>query len=150
MGPLLFSIYINDLPDAISSRVRLFADDCIVYREIKSPQDSDLLQTDIDSLSKWESTWQMSFNVSKCYSMRVSHKTKPFTRDYLMDGKILQSVKHQPYLGVVISNDLSWTHHINLTASKANKMLGLLRRNIYSCNSDIKETAYKALVCSKL
>ena len=67
-----------------------------------------------------------------------------------MDGKILQSVKHQPYLGVVISNDLSWTHHINLTASKASKMLGLLRRNSYSCNSDIKETAYKALVRSKL
>ena len=55
---------------------RLFADDCIMYREIKSPQDSALLQKDIDSLCQWENTWQMSFNSAKCY-MSCMSLTKP-------------------------------------------------------------------------
>ena len=99
LGPLLFLIYINDLPDAVSSHTRLFADDCIMYREIKSPQDSALLQKDIDSLCQWENTWQISFNSAKCYVMHVSHKTKPLTQEYHMNGRALESVSHHLYLG---------------------------------------------------
>ena len=68
LGPLLFLIYINDVPDAVSSDVRLFADDCIMYKEIKTAKDQDALQKDIDSLCKWEKSWQMSFNSTKCYT----------------------------------------------------------------------------------
>ena len=77
LGPLLFLAYINDLPDSVSSDVRLFADDLILYREITSSRDSIKLQQDIDSLSKWESTWQMKFNTDKCFIMRMTHKKKP-------------------------------------------------------------------------
>ena len=90
LGPLLFLIYINDLPDAVSSDVRLFADDCIMYKEIKSAKDQDALQKDIDSLCKWEKSWQMSFNSTKCYTMHVTHKTNILTRDYNMNGKVLE------------------------------------------------------------
>ena len=72
LGPVLFLIFINDLPDNIRSSVRLFADDCVLYRNIKSPLDCHILQDDLNSLAKWEMDWQMKFNVSKCHSMRVT------------------------------------------------------------------------------
>lgn len=150
LGPLLFLLYINDLPDSVSSKVRLFADDCILYREICRPEDSKLLQRDIDSLCQWEKTWQMAFNPTKCHTMHVTHKSKPLTFDYNMNGISLQTVDHHPYLGVEISKNLDWACHIKIITNKANKMLGLLKRNIYSCSQSVKETAYKTLVRPRL
>ena len=72
LGPVLFLIFINDLPDNIRSSVRFFADDCVLYRNIKSPIDCQILQDDLNSLSQWETDWQMKFNVAKCHSMRVT------------------------------------------------------------------------------
>ena len=54
LGPLLFLTYINDLPNNIHSSIRLFADDCILYREIKNEIDSQQLQKHLNSLMKWE------------------------------------------------------------------------------------------------
>ena len=72
LGPVLFLIFINDLPDNIKSSVRLFADDCVLYRNINSPLYCQILQDDLNSLAKWEMDWQMKFNVSKYNSMRVT------------------------------------------------------------------------------
>ena len=58
---LFFLIFINDLPDNIKSSVRLFADDCVLYRNIHSLQDCLILQEDLDSLGLWEADWQMKF-----------------------------------------------------------------------------------------
>ena len=78
LGPVLFLIFIiniNDLPDNIRSSVRLFADDCVLYRNINSLTDCQILQEDLNSLAQWETDWQMKFNVAKCHSMRVTrHK----------------------------------------------------------------------------
>ena len=72
LGMVLFLIFINDLPDNIRSSVRLFADDCVLYRNIHSLQDCLTLQEDLTSLGQWEANWQMKFNVAKCHSMRVT------------------------------------------------------------------------------
>ena len=61
LGPLLFLVYINDLPRGIQSDIRLFADDCIIYREIKSPEDQLKLQQDLNDVIAWEKKWEMSF-----------------------------------------------------------------------------------------
>jgi len=67
LGALMFLIYINDLPDCIKhSTVRLFVDDCIIYKDILSGRDNHLLQMDINAITKWADTWLMKFNVSKC------------------------------------------------------------------------------------
>ena len=72
-GPLFLLIYINDLPDNIHSTVRLFADDCVLYREINNQLDSQELQKDLDELTKWEHDWQIHFNPDKCFVMRLTH-----------------------------------------------------------------------------
>ena len=60
------------IPDNIRSSVRLFADNCVLYRNIKSLTDRQNLQDDLTSLTQWETDWQMKFNVAKCHSMRVT------------------------------------------------------------------------------
>ena len=104
LGPLLFLAYINDLPSKVHSKIRLFADDCILYSKICTTEDSNRLQKDLDSLLNWEKDWQMSFNASKCFTMRVTHKKSPITINYMMGDTVLEEVKHHPYLGVASGN----------------------------------------------
>ncbi len=66
LGPLLFLLYINDLPDSITSQVRLFADDTAVYLTMNDQSDCKQLQTDLDHLMEWEGKWDMEFNPLKC------------------------------------------------------------------------------------
>ena len=65
-GPLLFLVFINDLPDCVQSKIRLFADDCIPYRRIKNQNDCTILQDDLDSLAEWEKKWGMAFHPDWC------------------------------------------------------------------------------------
>ena len=66
LGPHLFLSFINDLPKAThDSKVRLFADDCVLYRKVASEVECNL-QDDLNNLEDWENTWKMSFNASKC------------------------------------------------------------------------------------
>ena len=71
LGPLLFFTYINDLPSMVSSQVRLFADDCLLYRPIKCRADQEQLQRDLSALQDWADRWAMCFNPSKCSVLRV-------------------------------------------------------------------------------
>ena len=64
LGPVLFLIFINDLPENIRSSVCLFADYCVLYRNIESPMDCQILHDDLNSLAQWETDWQMKFNVA--------------------------------------------------------------------------------------
>ena len=83
LGPILLLLHINDLPSVISSKVRLFADDCLVYREIKSRQDQNDLQKDLNLRETWGSTWGMRFNAAKCNIMRVSRKQTSIPYQYV-------------------------------------------------------------------
>ena len=74
LGPLLFIIYINDMPDLIEHLCKLFADDSKVIAVIKDYQDSDRLQSDLDKLVTWAQTWKMKFNHEKCKVMYFGKK----------------------------------------------------------------------------
>ena len=147
LGPLLFLCHINDLPDCVSSSVRLFADDCLLYRSIKSESDHQALQTDLGNLEKWASDWGMSFNASKCYILSVQKKSSHF---YQLNNTILKEVSSNPYLGVTISSDLKWSEHINNVCSRASSTLGFVRRNLRHCPIQTRRTAYQSLVRSTL
>ena len=101
LGPILFLIFINDLPDNIKSSVCLFADDCVLYRNIHSLQDCLILLEDLDNLGLWEADWQMKFNVAKCHSMRVTrhYSQKQIIHDYTLHQHTLENVQSVKYLG---------------------------------------------------
>ena len=79
LRPLLFLLYINDLPSGLqpSTKCRLFADDCLVYSEIRCPEDQVSLQKDLDALEQWSIQWGMLFNAKKCNIVTVSRSTPP-------------------------------------------------------------------------
>ena len=146
LGPILFLAYINDLPQYVKSKVRLFADDTVIYLAIKSSVDCIQLQQDLLSLENWESDWKMEFNAAKCNVLRITKKKTPYVYDYQLKGQTLESLHSVKYLGVYLSDDLRWNEHVNNMSNRANKTLGFLKRNLRHCPPKTKETAYKALV----
>ena len=97
IGPSLFLFYINDMPEGIRSRVRLFADDTIVYLTITSDTDADYLQEDLDKLAEWEGKWKMAFHPDKCNVLTITRKRKPIVREYQLHGHTLEAVKSAKY-----------------------------------------------------
>ena len=152
LGPVLFLIFINDLPDNIRSSVRLFADDCVLYRNIKSPIDCQILQDDLNSLSQWDTDWQMKFNVAKCHSMRVTRHLpdKQISFDYTLHQQKLEQVQSAKYLGLTITDNLDWGQHVSEISCKATKTMGFLRPNLALAPRHTKEVAYKTLVRPQL
>ena len=141
---MLFSLYINDISADIESEIRLFADDCVCYREIKNEEDTLKLQRDIDRLGSWARKWGMRFQPVKCNMMQLTNKrSSKIQANYTLEGTLLENVESIKYLGVTITNDLKWNTHISNVCTKANRTLGFSRRNLYSCPPDVKEAAYK-------
>ena len=81
LGPILFILYMNDLPDAISCVLKLFADDTELYRTLDSYGDSNMLQMDLYELDSWSESWQMKFNIQKCKVLHLGKKPKEFLSD---------------------------------------------------------------------
>ena len=141
LGPLLFLIYINDLPECVSSMCSLFADDCLVYRRIESERDIKILQNDLTNLELWVRKWLMTFNTEKCEAIQLSLKPA-IPNSYTLYGEHLKGVTEAKYLGVTIDCKLSFTKHIDTVCKKANSMLAFIRRNLKSCQCQIKADAY--------
>ena len=147
LGPVLLLIFINDLPDNIRP-VRLFTDDCVLYRNIHSLQDCLTLQEDLTSLGQWEVDWQMKFNVAKCHSMRVTRHQhhKQILFHYSLHNQTLENVQSAKYLGITITDNMDWGQHVSEISSKATKTLGFLRRNLVFAPRSTKEVAYKSCI----
>jgi hypothetical protein len=151
MGPLLFLIYINDIACGLSSNIRLFADDCILYRVINNNTDCESLQTDFNKLCNWCHEWQMILNHSKCFKISFTTKRRPFTAQYLFpDGNYVQTTDNSKYLGVHFSSNVSWGHHIEFVVNKAFRALYYLKRNYSKAPANIKSLLYSMLVRSVL
>lgn len=149
LGPLLFLIFINDLPASVSSSISLFADDCVIYREVTNNLDVISLQSDINSVLEWCNMWNMQLNVNKCKVMRIS-RVQNDTPRYFFNNVSLEHVSCYKYLGVHISSTLSWDSHIQYITNNANRMLGFLKRNFSTVPVSLKLLLYKTLVRSKL
>lgn len=125
--------------------IKLFADDCLLYRTIKNADDERQLQQDLNSMVEWSNTWLMRFNASKCHQLKITRQQKFLPTKYNINGIQLQEVNHHPYLGVELSSDLTWKHHISNITSKAHRILNLLRRHLYGCNREVKNRAFTSL-----
>ena len=104
MGPILFIIYINDVVENIKhSKIRLFADDIVLYKEISAVRDAQQLQEDLESLQLWEGTWLLKFSIPKCHVLKVTRATKhAIAFDYCLHNTPLEVVNSCKYLGVTI------------------------------------------------
>jgi hypothetical protein len=148
LGPLLFTLFINDIVDNVSSSICLYADDVILYRPQYSAPSAYLLQYDIDCLVNWSKRCCLQFNISKCKSMRVQLPGTPdiVPFQYAVDGSAIEKVAVMKYLGVHISSSLKWGYHISMISKKASVIISLLRRNFCAAPSFMRRKLYVTLV----
>ena len=108
LGPLLFLVYINDIAKDLShgTHLRLFADDSLLYRVIKSPEDSATLQRDLDSLQRWETTNKMEFHPQKCELLRITNNKRKIVSQYTIHSVPLSESQSSKYLGVTFDPKL--------------------------------------------
>ena len=146
LGPLLFLIYINDLPDcAENSQVYLFADDTKIFKGIYKNEDCEKLQEDIRKMEEWTKKWLLRFHPEKCKFMRVG-TSEADEYVYSMNNQNLTYVNSEKDLGVVIDEKLSFESHINEKVNKANMMVGLIRRSFEHLDEETFLVLYKSLV----
>ena len=143
LGPLLFLIYINDIDQGVTSMISKFADDTKVGRTILDKNDIVDLQNDLRLLGKWADKWQMKFNADKC---KVIHFGGGTTSEYVMDSQTLENIDEEKDLGVLIHKSLKSENQCQAAASRANRILGMLKRNITSRNKEVILPLYRTLV----
>ena len=148
LGPALFLVYINDLPDGLTSTPRLFADDCLLYRIIDTQADCNALQNDLNTLQEWEKKWDMEFAADKCKVLTITLKTKKDIKiqNYKIHGHILERVDSAKYLGVTLDSKLDFNKHIGDICKKANNTRQFLQRNLRRCDTKTKAATYTTFV----
>ena len=146
LGPLLFLVYINDMPLSVESSLPLFADDSLLHKIIKSILDTHALQRDLDRLVVWENDWSMEFHPDKCKLLRITNKRKPVEASYTIHNTPLEKVDHAKYLGVTITKNLNWKKHINNIIAKATNTRLYLQRNLQSFERETKLLCYKVFI----
>lgn len=145
LGPDLFTIFINDLPDCVLSHCKIFADDTKLH---SSTANSELLKQDLMNLQVWTEKWQLYFNVDKCSIMHLGNSNTQ--RQYLMHSNgidiPLKVITEEKDLGVTFDPNLKFDKHIHKAVNKANQMLGLIKRSFRNMCKDTFTKLYKAFV----
>ena len=137
LDPLLFALYVNELPSLVSSSLLMFADDIKLYRIIRSPEDCLQLQHDIDVLEQWSETWLLSFNVTKCKILHIGNPAANCHHKCTLHGVVLELLEDIRDLEICMDSKLKFHTHTDLTANKANRILGLISK-VFECkDSDI-------------
>ena len=154
LGPLLFLVFVNDLPDSIStqSSVAMFADHTKRYRPVNKLADCKSLQNDLNKLVTWCNNSRMDLNQSKCGFLSITRSRQLIIAEYqFIDTSLKSLITLQKDLGIIISNDLKWNKQVHGTVLKANMMLGFIRRSASDINNiQVRKILYLSLVRSKL
>lgn len=152
LGPLLFLLFINDLPEVVkSSEYALFADDFKMWRVINSETDCDLLQQDISNIFQWSQNNLLFFNISKCCQVSFTKKLKPINFQYTMNNNPLTLKEMVSDLGILFDNKLTFKNHIQKVANDSFKILGFIIRNSHNFREKLTlTTLYNSYVRSKL
>ena len=151
---MLLLLFINDLPDIDvipeATSTGLYADDTKLFQPIRTPEDSKQLQHALSCTADWSNDCNLKFNSSKCKVLTVSGRKYPFQTSYHL-GTELHRVVSEVDLGITVTSNLSWNAHIKDLVSKANKMLGLLRRTCpLLTDHSIRRTLYLSRIKSQL
>jgi hypothetical protein len=149
LGPLLFVIFINDLPDGLNNKNLLYADDTKILGFARGEEDRLKLQQDLEYLSDWSAKWLMEFNSKKCVVMHRGENNLNFSYNMLdKDGNvsILNKTDMERDLGVIISSDLSWNNHVEKAVNTANRILALIRKTFRYKSVEVIRRLYLGLV----
>ena len=148
LGPVLFLIFINDLPESTQSQCSIFADDTTLHTADKSSISSCArLSSDLDTSASWAERWGMLFSAPKSKHLAIGRTAKqsPLVR---MNGVPSPQVRTHKHLGLIFNNTLTWNDHVSNVYSTCARMLGILRRldgNISPlCMERIYKTAFRS------
>ena len=131
LGPLMFIIYINDLPGVVGSVCKLFADDCKLYRNIESEAYMMELQEDIERLCKWSRDWLLGFNIKKCKVIsfgNIHFEIEYSLTDSEKNSHTLSLEDSECDLGILSKKNLKFDEQIDKVVNKVNRISGLIRR----------------------
>jgi hypothetical protein len=145
LGPTLFLVYINDLPDHVDCNISLFADDTLIYQVVNNAQDKLRFQNNVYALQQWANMWCMSFNVDKCSVLPFNQTATSPDTNYVLDGITLETVRETRYLGVILQTDLKFNKHIQSKIGKAKKQLGMIKRALHDAPASARLLAYTCL-----
>ena len=147
LGPLLFLIFVNDIPEWIKSNVKMFADDTKVWTRISRLKDGEVLQDDLNNLMSWSDKWKLGFNAEKCKVMHIGHS---YETKYRMNvqGTVweLAETKEERDLGIIVTSNLKPSQQCIKAASKARSILGWINRHFGLLNIDEFKILYKTYV----
>jgi hypothetical protein len=147
LGPLLFLIFVNDIPEMVQSCVQLFADDTKLFRRIGTFEDEVIIQEDIDKLGIWAKKWCLPFNADKCKAMSIStQKNMNVRKPYHLDGRNIEFVHEEVDLGIKFTSDLKPNVHIAAKTKRANQVLGQLKKSFLLRDDAVMLKLYKAMV----
>lgn len=148
LGPLLFLIYINDIVNVIPQpvEIRLFADDCVMFKKIDSVDDQVLLNKCVSNVYQWCNEWGMKLNSEKTVYMNVTRKKNYFSFPYMLSSHLLKEVSDYRYLGVTITKNLSWNNHVSNICSSAFRKLCFLRYKLRQAPPSVKLLAYNSII----
>lgn len=144
LGPLMFLLFINDLPDEIGSVTKIFADDTKIYAPIPDKHSAAQLQNDIRKATEWSERWLLPFNETKCCVLHVG--TANSHEAYHMRSTALQGSSVEKDLGVFVDEELKFRQHAASAASKANQNLAVIRRSFKKIDRETLPLLYKTLV----
>ena len=144
LGPILFVIFINDLPTQVKHNMcKLFADDCKLFGNV-TPGDINTIQSDLSNFEEWSKVWQQPFNAKKCKVMHLGNKNP--NHDYLLNGHTLEKIESEKDLGVVIDDSLKFHLQTAAATRKANQILGVIKRSYKTRDKNTMSTLYKSMV----
>lgn len=128
LGPLLFLIFINDLASILKCNSLLYADDLKIFKSIKSNNDCQTLQADLDTLSAWCTENKMSLNVNKCFAMSFTKKKNKIGHSYKINDNLLVTKSSAKDLGIIFDTELSFREHFQYIINRCNKLIGFIFR----------------------
>ena len=144
IGPILFVIFINDMPSHIKHNFcKLFADDCKLFGNVQADEDN-TVQLDLTNLEDWSKSWQQPFNAKKCKAMHLG--TKNPKKSYKLNGHILENVNSEKDLGVIIDDSLKFHLQTAAATKKANQILGVIKKSYQTRDTFTMATLYKSMV----
>ena len=155
LGPILFLLYINGIFNVQLSKgstLLVYADDILLFKPLSSPSDIQELQDDVDRICEWISLNHLTINVAKSKSMCITRRrSSMLSFTILVNGSPLEKVKCFKYLGLWITDDLTWSCHIESVCCRARQQLGFIYRFFSPhCDAGTILALYKAHVLPML